>query len=138
MPTSAELLLDTSAALALVAPTARAHSAVITRTRGLTLGLAGHAMFETYSVLTRLPGELRVSAEMAMRIIGVNFPATVHLAPDTAAHAVTRLADAGIAGGAVYDGLVGLAAASVDGVLLSCDRRAAPTYAALGVTFELI
>ena len=38
----------------------------------------------------------------------------------------------------VVDGLVALAAASAECILLSCDRRAAPTYAALGVTFELL
>ncbi|WP_194410132.1 PIN domain-containing protein [Microbacterium cremeum] len=138
MPTSADLLLDTSAAVALVTPTAESHEAILARTHGATLGLAGHAAFETYSVLTRLPGGLRVSAAGAQRIIETNFPATVHLEPAAAAAAVAALAGAGIAGGAVYDGLVALAAASVDTALLSCDRRAAPTYAALAVRFELI
>ena len=138
MPTSADVLLDTSAAIALITTTSEAHDAVIARTRGLTLGLAGHAEFETYSVLTRLPGQLRVSASAAQRIIAANFPATVHLAPDAAASALVTLANSGVAGGAVYDGLVGLAASASGSVLLSCDRRAAPTYAALGVTFELI
>lgn len=138
MPTSADLLLDTSAAIALITQTAEAHDAVVARTRGLRLGLAGHAAFETYSVLTRLPGELRVSAAGAQRIIEANFPATVHLQSDAATSAVAALANAGIAGGAVYDGLVALAAASTDSVLLSCDRRAAPTYAALAVRFELV
>ena len=138
MPTSADLLLDTSAAIALVSPTADAHEAVVSRCHGLVLGLSGHAAFETYSVLTRLPGALRVSAAGAQRIIQANFPASAHLDPRGAASAITSLADSGIAGGAVYDGLVGLAAASADIVLLSCDRRAAPTYAALAVRFELV
>lgn len=138
MPTSADLLLDTSAAIALISPAAAGHDAITTRTRGVTLGLAGHAAFETYSVLTRLPGAQRVSAAGAQRVIATNFPASVHLAGDVAGRAITELARAGIAGGAVYDGLVGLAAASADRLLVSCDRRAAPTYAALGVTFELV
>lgn len=35
------------------------HSQVIESVRGLTLGLAGHAAFETYSVLTRMPAPTR-------------------------------------------------------------------------------
>ena len=50
-----------------------------------------------------------------------------------------RMAILGIAGGAVYDGLVGLAALGAsDSVLLSRDLRAAATYARLGVTLEVI
>lgn len=138
MPTSADLLLDTSAAIALVTPTAEGHAAVIARTAGARLGLAGHAAFETYSVLTRLPGELRLSPAAAHRIIAANFPAGAHLSPAASADALATLAAAGIAGGSVYDGLVGLAAASARIRLISRDRRALPTYAALTVDVELV
>jgi predicted nucleic acid-binding protein len=138
LPTNADLLLDTSAAIALVAPTAEAHKAVMARTRGATLGLAGHAVFETYSVLTRLPGALRLSATGAHSVIEANFPASVFLTPRESARALATLAQAGIAGGAVYDGLVALAAVSAGIPLLSCDRRALPTYAALSVQVEIL
>ena len=49
------LLLDTSAAVALVVEDHEAHAATLEAVRGRSLGLAGHAWFETYSVLTRLP-----------------------------------------------------------------------------------
>ena len=138
MPTNADLLLDTSAAIALVAPTSEAHAAVMKRTRGATLGLAGHAAFETYSVLTRLPGALRLNAAGALSVIEANFPASVFLTPSQSARALAALAEAGIAGGAVYDGLVAWAAATAGITLLSCDRRALPAYTALSVRVEMI
>ena len=138
MPTSADLLLDTSAAISLVTPTAPSHEALLERTRGLTLGLAGHAVFETYSVLTRLPGELRLSSTGARAVIDANFPGSVFLTPRESDRALAVLSGAGIAGGSVYDGLVELAAATAGIPLLSCDRRAQSTYATLSVTVEVV
>jgi predicted nucleic acid-binding protein len=138
LPTNADLLLDTSAAIALVVPTTETHAAVMARTHGATLGLAGHAAFETYSVLTRLPGALRLDAAAARSVIEANFPASVFLTPSQSTHALATLTKAGVTGGAVYDGLVALAAATAGMVLLSCDRRALPTYAALSVRVEIL
>lgn len=135
---SADLLLDTSAAIALIVRSSDAHQRAIDRTRGLHLGLAGHAQFETYSVLTRLPGELRVSGATASRLIRENFPAGVFLSEDASASALAELQAAGIVGGAVYDGLVALAARASGVTLLTTDRRAAPTYGTLGTSFELL
>lgn len=138
MPTSADLLLDTSAALALVREADPAHEAVGAAVQGRTLGLSGHALVETFSVLTRLPGEARVSASLAARIIASAFPASVALPSEQFLRAAELFASAGIAGGAVYDGLVALAARTAGIPLLSCDRRAAGTYAALQVEVRLI
>lgn len=44
----------------------------------------------------------------------------------------------GLAGGAVYDGLVGAAAREHRLPLITCDRRAEPTYRALGARYELL
>jgi len=59
MPTSAdaELLVDTSVAVALMVSDHKHHEAVTLA--GVRLGLSGHAAFETFSVLTRLPPPLR-------------------------------------------------------------------------------
>ncbi len=138
MPISADLLFDTSAAIALVRDTDPAHEAVLDASRSLICGLAGHAMFETFSVLTRLPGNARITPERAQQIIQHAFPASVALPVDDALHAVATFAEAGIAGGAVYDGLVGLSARAAGIPLLSCDRRALGTYAALKVDVRLI
>lgn len=138
MARNADLLLDTSAAIPLVTASAALHDEVRRRVEGKRLGLAGHASYEMLSVLTRLPGALRLSPAAAARLIAVNFPATRFLDENAAATAVDTLARAGVGGGSVYDGLVGLAAASVGTLLLTGDRRAVPTYAALGVDFELV
>lgn len=138
MPTSADLLLDTSAAISLVTQDSAAHDEVRDACVGLVLGLAGHALLETYSVLTRLPGGSRLSPAAASRVIAHEFPGSVALPADQSVHAVTELAEAGVAGGAVYDGLVALAARSAGLTLLTCDRRALGTYAALQADVRVI
>jgi len=75
---------------------------------------------------------------VAHRLIEANFPATQHLDADQGSSALPVLAAAGIAAGAVYDGLVGLAALANDQLLISCDQRAMNTYRALGVRFEIL
>lgn len=138
LATSAEILFDTSAAIALMLKSDPRHERVRDATRNLSRGLAGHALSETYSVLTRLPGTSRVTAPRAASMIERAFPASVALQPKVAVKAVSIFVAAGIAGGAVYDGLVALAARESGIRLLSCDRRALTTYQALGVDVTLI
>lgn len=138
MPISADLLLDTSAAIALLHETNPLHERVDDACRGNVLGLAGHAMIETYSVLTRLPGAARVTARRAEQLIDRAFPASSPLPAKDGLRAVQTLAAADIAGGAVYDGLVALAAKAAGLPLLTCDQRALPTYSALQIEFRLI
>jgi len=64
-----DALLDTSTAIALLIADHDGHAATVEATRGMRLGLAGHAWFETYSVLTRLPGDLRLTPTDAARLI---------------------------------------------------------------------
>ncbi|WP_337000690.1 MULTISPECIES: PIN domain-containing protein [unclassified Microbacterium] len=138
MPTSADFVLDTSAAVALLVEDNTAHYAVLSFCRGATLGLAGHASAETYSVLTRLPPPNRLTPSAAARAIRTAFPRSISLSEQTALTAVDVLADAGIAGGAVYDGLVALCARTAGVTLVTCDRRAMGTYAALGADVMLV
>ncbi len=132
------LLLDTSAAIASIVATHVHHQAVLRAFGGFRLGLSGHAMFETYSVLTRLPPPQRLSAELAARVIETNFPQRAHLDPARLSTLPGEFAAAGISGGAVYDGLVGACAAAAGATLLTCDRRAMTSYTALGVDVLLI
>lgn len=139
MTSSAEpLLLDTSAAIAYVDPDHLGHAAVRTATVGQTLGLAGHAVFETLSVLTRLPAPKRVSAADARRLIEKSFPECRFLDPAIAAGLLAEFVERGAIGGAVYDGLVGAAARASGCLLLTCDRRARETYDALRVRHSLV
>jgi predicted nucleic acid-binding protein len=131
-------LLDTSTAVALIVEDHEAHVATLERIRGRRLGLAGHAWFETYSVLTRLPGGLRRSPADALRLLARNFPASGFLGETEAADLGGELARLGISGGAVYDALVAAAARQHRLPLVSADARARPAYEALGVEIELI
>ncbi len=99
----------------------------------------GHVVTEAYSVITRLPHPLRVEPGTAAATLGDRSPSEL-LVLDGASHRdlPRRLAAAGISGGSVYDGLIALTAARHGIELISRDRRAARTYATLGVAHRLI
>jgi len=144
MPTATDddqrpvVLLDTSTAVALIVEDHEAHVATFDAVRGRRLGLAGHAWFETYSVLTRLPAGLRRSPADALRLLAHNFPASRFLGEAESADLGAELARLGISGGAVYDALVAAAVRQHRLPLVSADARARAAYEALGVEIERI
>jgi predicted nucleic acid-binding protein len=141
MPTRgsrAELLVDTSVAVALVVADHAQHASTTTAIDRRVVGLAGHAAFETFSVLTRLPAPHRRSPQAVSRIIATDFPATRQLSARASAALLARVADIGLSGGSVYDALVGAAAAEHGLPLATRDRRAVETYRSLGVEVELL
>lgn len=139
MPTSADLVLvDTSAALALVQRGHPFHAAVRQRLAAATRGLAGHAAVEFQSVLTRLPAPQRRSPAAARRLAAHNFPHSRFVAADAMPALLDEFAERGLAGGALCDGLVGVVAREHSLLLVTCDRRAEPTYRALGVDYQLM
>ena len=101
--------------------------------------LPAHAVVEAYAVLTRLPSGLAVPAVTAAAVLARRFAGPpLMLAARQRATLPERLADAGVLGGATYDGLVALEAAAHDQTLLTLDTRARSTYGRLGIAFELI
>jgi predicted nucleic acid-binding protein len=141
MPGSAdtpETLVDTSVAVALTVADHGHHEETLNALAGRRLGLAGHAAFETYSVLTRLPPPARRTPTAVARAIAANFPHSRFLDAAAAAALLERLPLAGIAGGAVYDALVGATAIEHGVPLATRDRRALETYRALEVRVELL
>ena len=126
------LALDTSVAVPLLVRTHRAHRAVVNWWNGRDLVLSGHAAVETYSVLTRLPGDLRFTPADAALLLGERFGTPLLLGDDIAGRIPDVLSGLGIAGGAVYDALVALAAAQHDADLATRDLRAKPTYETVG------
>jgi predicted nucleic acid-binding protein len=142
MATSAKgrtsVLVDTSVSIALVVADHEAHEATTSALRHERLGLSGHAWFETYSVLTRLPPPSRRAPADIQRIIEVDFPASVFLDDDAARALTGEIAQHGIAGGSVYDALVGAAAREHRTPLMTRDRRALGIYRALGVDVMLM
>lgn len=141
MPTRADrpdTLVDTSAAVALVLADHVHHEVTLRALGTRTLGLAGHAAFETFSVLTRLPPPARRTPAAVARLMAVNFPATRHLSAGGAAAVVERLVANAIGGGSVYDALVAAAAVEHEVGLATRDRGALDTYRAFGVDVELL
>ncbi|MDQ3028666.1 MAG: type II toxin-antitoxin system VapC family toxin [Actinomycetota bacterium] len=140
MPASAEpeLLVDTSVAVALVVSDHEQHEAIGEALAHRRLGLAGHAAFETFSVLTRLPPPLRRTPWAVGRLLASNFSDSRFLDADAAGKLLTRLPTLGIAGGAVYDALVGAAALQHQLRLATRDRRAMDTYRALDIDLEVL
>jgi predicted nucleic acid-binding protein len=141
MPASAdgpELLVDTSIAVALTVADHEHHERTFQALGDRHLGLAGHAAFETFSVLTRLPPPARRTPATVARLLRANFPHSRFLGADAAAALLAELHAAGIAGGAVYDALVGACAREHDLLLATRDRRALETYRALDARVELV
>ncbi len=134
------LAVDTSVAVPLLVETHRQHSTTLawSRAERTPLSLSGHALAETYSVLTRLPGDVRLAPADAARLIGARFEEPLVLDAATALCLPDLLADAGVAGGAAYDGLVALAARAHGAPLATRDARAAATYARLGVEVRVV
>lgn len=89
-------------------------------------------------MLTRLPPPQRLSPAAALRLEANNFPASRFLSATDTGELLREFAAAGLTGGAVYDGLVAAAAREHGLPLITCDRRAEPTYRALGVNYELL
>jgi predicted nucleic acid-binding protein len=133
-----DLLVDTSVAVALTVADHEHHDETFEALEGKRLGLAGHAAFETYSVLTRLPAPARRTPATIARLLAATFPQTRFLGPDAGRSLLERLDAIGVAGGSVYDALVGAADVEHRVRLATRDRRALETYRALGVEFELL
>jgi predicted nucleic acid-binding protein len=125
MPTGGkhpDFLVDTSVAVALVLADHEHHPQTMRAIGRRRLGLAGHAAFETFSVLTRLPAPARRSPDVVSRLLAE----------------IELLGKAGIAGGSVYDALVGATAIEHRIKLATRDQRALATYRALQVDVEVL
>ena len=125
--------VDTSVAVPLLVRSHRHHAEVVRWWDGQELALSGHALAETYSVLTRLPGDARLGTGDAARLLDARFTTPLVLRGGHARKVHATLSRIGIAGGAVYDALVALAAREHGAPLATRDARARGTYDAVGV-----
>src|SRR3954470_1777620 len=80
----AVLLVDTSVAVALVVSDHQQHRATTAAVGDRRLGVCGHAAFETFSVVTRLPPPPRRTPAAVARLLAANFPVTRFLSADAA------------------------------------------------------
>lgn len=98
-----------------------------------------HCALETYSVLTRLPPPHRAAGDVVAGFLRARATRPfLRLGSKAYRQFVLSLPEHGIMGGAVYDALVAATVAQHGCVLVSCDRRAAPTYEQYGVRFEIL
>ncbi len=132
------IAVDTSVAVPLLVRSHQHHADVVRWWNGQELTLSGHSLAETYSVLTRLPGDARLAADDAARLLDARFAAPLVLSVDAAQKVHSTLSRLGIAGGAVYDALVALAAKENGTVLATRDARARGTYDAVGAAVVLV
>ena len=119
---------DTSVAVAALDAAHQAHRACRRALVEFRPALAGHAVFETYSVLTRLPIPLRLDAEQATSVLSTAFPEDCWLDADGMHELRQRLSALGIVGGSAANGRT----------LLTRDRRAERTYRSLGVEYQFV
>jgi predicted nucleic acid-binding protein len=129
---------DTSIAIPLALSAHPHHRECVAARHEHRPALAGHSWFETYSVLTRLSDQHRISPRVAADLIAHNFPTISWLSAREQAAAARRIQARGVHGGPVYDALVAAAAMAAGLPLLSCDRRAVRTYEAMGAEVILV
>lgn len=90
-------------------------------------------------MLTRLPSGLAVAPALAAGALARRFSdPPLRLSTTQRGHVLQTLAEAGVGGGASYDGLVALEAKAHGRILLSLDERAQSSYRRLGVAFRAI
>jgi predicted nucleic acid-binding protein len=98
-----------------------------------------HVLFETYSVLTRLPPPHRAPPGIVAAFLAERFPeAPLTLPPRAYPRLIAQAAKAEVTGGSLYDALVAATVARARARLLTRDRRAVPTYERLGIEYELL
>ena len=130
-----DTLMDTSVAVPLLLANHPDHARVVAWARGKSLAFAGHAIFETYAVLTRLPADSRLTPDQACRLID-QYSQTEHRLDMPSRDVIHLMAEQDVTGGQVYDALVALAATG--GRLATRDRRALGLYNRLGVGVEAV
>ena len=130
--------VDASVAVPLLVRSHLDHASVVRWWNGQELALSGHALAETYSVLTRLPGDARLAPADAARLLNARFSPPLVLSRSRTRKLPDTLSRLGIAGSAVYDALVALAAKDHGAALATRDARARGTYDAVGVTVIVV
>jgi len=101
--------------------------------------LTAHTALEVYSLLTRLPEPFRADPGTVVEFLRRTFPAQrLVLARAQQQRLPSRLADLGVAGGAVYDALIALTTLGAEADLLTLDQRALTTYERCGASARLL
>ncbi|HEY3142437.1 MAG TPA: PIN domain-containing protein [Acidimicrobiales bacterium] len=124
-------LADSTVAVSALVQDHKFHDLAVAAVGGHRAGIATHALLETYCRLTRYPRH-RVAPKQAVALLDRAFPNRYLLSKGGTDRLLGALAAGAIHGGATYDGLIAATAAEAGLPLLTLDRRAARTYAAVG------
>jgi toxin FitB len=92
----------------------------------------GHALVETYAVLTRLPQPYTVPPVQASAALRSYRSHVLVLPGDELAGTIDRFVTARVSGGCSYDALIASTAVHYDASLLTRDERAAEVYERIG------
>ncbi|AYG04288.1 PIN domain-containing protein [Gryllotalpicola protaetiae] len=128
---------DTSVLIPALLPWHVAHVAAREAVSAVT-SVPAHVLVESFSVLTRLPVGHRISAASAAEALDRLAWTAVSLPPPAHRELIRRASEAGVSGGAIYDGLIGATAQHHGLRLLTRDARARRTYDALSVGYTLV
>ncbi len=101
--------------------------------------IPAHALIESFSVLTRLPPPHRGAADVVREFLAERFPNAPLVLPGASIQRLlAKAVESQLAGGAIFDALIGETARHAGARLLTRDRRAVPTYERIGAEFELV
>ena len=132
------IAVDSSVVVAACATWHEAHD-VARRALDRRPRLVAHCALEAYSVLSRLPPPHRIAGSLIVTFLDDRFADDPLTLPASRLRGLaSELHAAGITGGAVYDALVAVSAASHDATLLTLDRRAEQTYQRCSARYELL
>jgi predicted nucleic acid-binding protein len=130
---------DSSIAIAAAASWHVAHDLAVAALEQDDVTLIAHVAYETTAALSRMPEGHRISPAVVVEWLRRRFEIEwLTLPPGAASQSLRTAVEHGIRGGALYDALVAATAAHHRHTLLTADRRAAPTYRALGLTVTYV
>jgi len=130
---------DSSVVVASIARWHVAHRQARAALAGMDARLPAHAALETTSTLSRMPEGQRMSAELVLEALRRDFPkAWLALSAKDQQSYLEKAVANQLRGGALYDALIAATAAKHGATLISADRRAQPTYEAMGVEAQFI
>lgn len=130
---------DSSVVIAALAPWHEIHASARAALQESHVRLPAHVAFEATSALSRMPQGRRIAPLVVWEAIDRRFPNEwLSLSNDGTRVALQQAVHAGVRGGALYDALIAATVAAHQGQLVSADRRALPTYRAMGAEVRLI
>jgi predicted nucleic acid-binding protein len=114
-----KVLMDTSSFVAVVLPWHAQHATCVAwleaaKQRAIELVISVHTIAELYAVLTRMPSRPRITGDTAVQFIADILTAArpVSLSARDYQDLIALLAQSGLIGGVIYDGVIAKAAAN--------------------------